>query len=1164
MSILAAMDQNHVLKGPPSSYDMAEVTNRITLTHIHDSHGNGLGLVAGDFSASETEEKDSGFSSEEGPEYDLADHIDQLTLQADRDLDHTVSRVDHSVSHVHHTVSRVDHSVSHVHHTVSRVDLSVSHVDHTMSHVHHTVSRVDHSVSHVHHTVSHVDHTPSHVDHTVSRVDHSVSRVDHSVSRVDHSVSRVHHTVSHVDHTVSHVDYTESHVDHTVTHANRTVLEELGPGEKRSRSRGLQEEGVPSKRAPRPPTSTAVPPPPHAAFLSSPLAPPARKTEGGRPQIARQQRLHALGAGRGQGSFVTNQSPSQTVSVATLGAGQGLPAGGITQQFSVLPWCESSTSTHLSMQRPSTHPSMQRPSTTHPSMQCVGGRSHPVDQSAWLKGWPASPCPLSQGPHVLAMTPMTPGPWSGAPGGDLPGDVLPDGASALQEKERQIAQIVQDLMATCPQGEPAPSPTGSSIHTVPSPTGSFIHTVPSPTGSFIHTEPSPTGSFIHTEPSPTRSFIHTVPSPAGPSAGSPGPTSPPFPVSPSPQLTSPPPPYPPLHPSATRNLPQALGSPLPPSPPDKCTGPPPLQPPGTPESRQAVDGAQTVRRTSTPQGGGRAQPQTAREGGGGVQTAGPPRTMSELLALLSDALKDGSLTVSPHTGASATVAAPNRASASQGSWGQDCHPGRAPASSLTQSVRSSPGHTTHTCVSGHATSGALVTCHDLSPPSTLCRDPSPPRPLPSSPSSSASADSLRGNSPAAAVAMMTTSEPDSPLPHASAGTFPSPLLLLLPAADVPPGVFLPPTPESDCSSVKGDAQSPRGRSSAHDPSLTALTSLTTLTSHQPFPLGAGGLPTPPHAPFHDHPALHTLSPSSQGGGGWRGEEEEEDVDYEEGVVEEVLEMVCDEHGVWKSNSDGDKFLHSLSVMRREAVAVDYLHCLRHRPGFTHALNSFNNTLETPVYSAVCLGKLALTASMIQLGADVNILCRYGDQAHTPLHCAVERGEVSMVDILLRSEVIDLNVRRGSDQCTALMVAVTRQVCGEGGDHRLSIITRLMDHDNEDTLDLQARDPRSGKTALMMGVETKDVRVVDALLNDLDLDRARHLINMRNRAGNSAVHLAAGLLDVSPDVKLHMLRRLISMGGDTALRNNEGDTPRHWAQHMIDRVARLSSGPSARH
>ena len=66
---------------------------------------------------------------------------------------------------------------------------------------------------------------------------------------------------------------------------------------------------------------------------------------------------------------------------------------------------------------------------------------------------------------------------------------------------------------------------------------------------------------------------------------------------------------------------------------------------------------------------------------------------------------------------------------------------------------------------------------------------------------------------------------------------------------------------------------------------------------------------------------------------------------------------------------------------------------------------------------------------------------------------------------------------------------------------------------------------------MFAVETKDVRVVDLILRAVGVDGSRELLNMPNWAGNTAVHLAAGLHSVAAEVKEQILRRLIQFGGE---------------------------------
>ena len=80
---------------------------------------------------------------------------------------------------------------------------------------------------------------------------------------------------------------------------------------------------------------------------------------------------------------------------------------------------------------------------------------------------------------------------------------------------------------------------------------------------------------------------------------------------------------------------------------------------------------------------------------------------------------------------------------------------------------------------------------------------------------------------------------------------------------------------------------------------------------------------------------------------------------------------------------------------------------------------------------------------------------------------------------------------------------------------------------------RSQDHRSGKTALMLAVETKDIRVVDLILEEVGVDGARELINIPNRAGNTAVHLAAGLRCRGREVVVQeqILSKLIKFGGE---------------------------------
>lgn len=276
---------------------------------------------------------------------------------------------------------------------------------------------------------------------------------------------------------------------------------------------------------------------------------------------------------------------------------------------------------------------------------------------------------------------------------------------------------------------------------------------------------------------------------------------------------------------------------------------------------------------------------------------------------------------------------------------------------------------------------------------------------------------------------------------------------------------------------------------------------------------------------------------------------------------EVLNDMYDSNGVWKVDEHGDTFPHALSGSDNEDIAEINLMNISRGLKFEVAINAYNKEKETPLYCAVFMKKQKLVKAFGKLGANVNLECHLHDKAHMPIHYAVETSNLSMVQTLLTAfPSLDINARRASDKLTALMVALSQHQIAVGkqlGNTTFLIIEKIIDHivKHNDNNGFKLADPRSGKTPLMMAVETKDLRVVSLFLSQ-DVDQVRQLVNMQNKAGNSALHLAAGLRGVTENAKGQMLRMLIMAGGDTNKKNIEGETAKDWARNIIDHVAKI--------
>nr|KAG5708632.1 hypothetical protein BaRGS_034849 [Batillaria attramentaria] len=272
--------------------------------------------------------------------------------------------------------------------------------------------------------------------------------------------------------------------------------------------------------------------------------------------------------------------------------------------------------------------------------------------------------------------------------------------------------------------------------------------------------------------------------------------------------------------------------------------------------------------------------------------------------------------------------------------------------------------------------------------------------------------------------------------------------------------------------------------------------------------------------------------------------------------DEVISAAIAEDGRWIHSDNGENCLHALSGLPDQHLALQILALLQGKGQFQMALNEMSRGHETPLYSAVWFNRTDLARAFLMLGADVNCVCQneMPNMHHTSLHLAVEKGFAEIVEALLEWDATDVNATRTPDNLTPLMVALKQHMKGDRKDDRSNIIKMLIEASSdfeirERSFNIQERS--FNKTALMMAVESKDVEVVRLILESAGVEDARRLINQhRTRSGSTALHIAAGLHNISTDVKEKILQLLIQFGGDTGVKNNEGDTPKDYDKHLV--------------
>ena len=117
-------------------------------------------------------------------------------------------------------------------------------------------------------------------------------------------------------------------------------------------------------------------------------------------------------------------------------------------------------------------------------------------------------------------------------------------------------------------------------------------------------------------------------------------------------------------------------------------------------------------------------------------------------------------------------------------------------------------------------------------------------------------------------------------------------------------------------------------------------------------------------------------------------------------------------------SDSDKY--NLLHMAAKFGMTDEIPSLIDKYGFD--VNVRGRFERTPLHMATHNGEVEAARKLIEKGADVNARCNEEDSITTPLHEAVSRGHTPIVELLLQSEEIDINLKN-SKQFTPADIAV---------------------------------------------------------------------------------------------------------------------------------------------
>jgi ankyrin repeat protein len=172
--------------------------------------------------------------------------------------------------------------------------------------------------------------------------------------------------------------------------------------------------------------------------------------------------------------------------------------------------------------------------------------------------------------------------------------------------------------------------------------------------------------------------------------------------------------------------------------------------------------------------------------------------------------------------------------------------------------------------------------------------------------------------------------------------------------------------------------------------------------------------------------------------------------------------------------------------------------------------------QTPLYSAVCLGRVDTVRVFLARGAKVDV--RENRWGHTPLHAAVISVEPEVVELLI-SHGADVDARDKRD-CTPLHFAVLSSLRAEP-----EIVEQLPAYGAEVNAEYDHR-----VTQFRLSNFAKCSGVVKLLLdNGADA-------NAQNASGMTALHLA------SERGHRCLVDMLLTRGADVSIKNNKGETP----------------------
>nr|XP_022326567.1 nuclear factor NF-kappa-B p100 subunit-like isoform X2 [Crassostrea virginica] len=266
--------------------------------------------------------------------------------------------------------------------------------------------------------------------------------------------------------------------------------------------------------------------------------------------------------------------------------------------------------------------------------------------------------------------------------------------------------------------------------------------------------------------------------------------------------------------------------------------------------------------------------------------------------------------------------------------------------------------------------------------------------------------------------------------------------------------------------------------------------------------------------------------------------------------------------MYDKDLDEDNILHSVIIAGASVNFIEYIIKLLQEDGddvLKKIINDQNHLQRTPLFLAVLEGRADVVKLLLRHGADPNIqgkiIIRMDQyEFRAPLHIAAEMGDeyLDVLNVLVDFEETDLDIRSLSDRVTPLNLALQTHRCRKcpAFPNSCSKCIRTLVEAGVDTDEV---DDKSSKTPLMLVIDTMDLDLIKFFLCAETPSQHADVVSKLQavtRAGDTPLHIAAGVRMENNVEKKKLLRIMIQRGADADAKNNINEVPRDIATNEV--------------